>query len=202
MSIEVSVRGLPDDRGDGKRVEAPDAAAASAFGDIRAILDAARGRVKQFLRYLAQELTDEFGPGFRESNLRNIRQFHLAFPNRYALRSELSWTHYRTLMRVADQRQREFYEREAAQSGWSARQLDRQISTQYYERLLSTRKEHRGEVEAAAVERDPGTTADDLLKDPYVFESRRGSASGPPNWSRSRTRNARSSRTWRERCHE
>ena len=130
MSIEVSVSGLPDDGGDGKRVEAPDAATASAFGDIRAILDAARGRVKKvvndemllaywdvgrrivetqgeraaygkhLLRYLAQELTDEFGPGFRESNLRNMRQLHLAFPNRYALRSELSWTHYRALKDV------------------------------------------------------------------------------------------------------
>lgn len=200
MSIEVSVPGLPDDGGDGKRVKAPDAAAASAYGDIRAILDAARSRVKKvvndemllaywdvgrrivetqgeraaygkhLLRYLAQELTAELGAGFDVTNLRNMRQFHLTFPKRDALRRELSWTHYRSLMRLADQRQRGFYEREAVQSGWSARQLDRQISTQYYERLLSTRKEHRGEVEAAAVERDPATTADDLLKDPYVFE--------------------------------
>jgi predicted nuclease of restriction endonuclease-like (RecB) superfamily len=99
-----------------------------------------------------------------------MRQFYVVFPIRHALRSELSWTHYRALMRINDRRQREFYERTAAASGWSARQLDRQLATLYYERLLSTQKAFRAEIEATVFEQDPVTAADDLVKDPYVFE--------------------------------
>lgn len=72
---------------------------------------------KQLLAELAQKLTDEFGKGFTEVNLRNMRQFYLAFPIRDALRSELSWTHYRTLMRVSDKQARDFYLEEAVKSG-------------------------------------------------------------------------------------
>lgn len=58
---------------------------------------------KQLLQYLAEKLTAEFGKGFTERNLQMMRQFYLAFPNANALRSELSWTHYRSLMRVNDE---------------------------------------------------------------------------------------------------
>ncbi len=63
----------------------------------------------QLLQFLSDKLTPEFGKGFSVPNLRNMRQFFLAFKNRNALRSELSWTHYRSLMRVEDEAARQFY---------------------------------------------------------------------------------------------
>jgi predicted nuclease of restriction endonuclease-like (RecB) superfamily len=68
-----------------------------------------------------------------------MRAFYVAFPKRHALRTELSWTHYRLLMRVADADVRQWYADEAAKAGWSSRQLERQISTLYHERLLASR---------------------------------------------------------------
>ena len=84
---------------------------------------------KQLLKYLAEKLTHEFGKGFSERNLQMMRQFYLSFQNVNALRSELSWTHYRSLMRVEDEEAREFYLDEAVKCGWSSRQLDRQINS-------------------------------------------------------------------------
>lgn len=75
---------------------------------------------------------------FDVRNLRNMRAFYQAFPNRNALRTELSWTHYRALLRVESPRAREWYMAEAADQHWSSRALERQIGTLYYERLLSS----------------------------------------------------------------
>ena len=68
---------------------------------------------KQLLKYLAEKLTKEFGKGFDESNLRNMRRFYSTFQIRDALRPELSWTHYRSLMRLEDKEARDFYLEEA-----------------------------------------------------------------------------------------
>jgi hypothetical protein len=97
---------------------------------------------KGLLRYLSTGLTEEFGKGFTVANLRNMRQFYRLFPNRYALRSELSWTHYRLLMRIDDENRRTFYLRECVDSAWSVRQLERQINSFFYERLLATQVEN------------------------------------------------------------
>ena len=78
-------------------------------------------------------MTWDFGKGFTVANLKNMRQFYLTFPNSYALRSELSWTHYRLLMRVENENARQFYMEEAVKSQWSTRQLERQINTFFYE---------------------------------------------------------------------
>ncbi|WP_229506358.1 DUF1016 N-terminal domain-containing protein [Massilia sp. BJB1822] len=83
----------------------------------------------RLLPQLAQTLTGEFGKGFDERNLRNMRAFFLAFPNRNALRSELSWTHYRLLLRVDEATVRDWYAAEAASENWSTRVLERQIGT-------------------------------------------------------------------------
>ncbi len=80
---------------------------------------------KLLFQYLADKLTSEFGKGFNVRNLQMMRQFYLTFPNANALRSELSWTHYRSLMRVEDEAARQFYLEEAVKCGWSSRQLDR-----------------------------------------------------------------------------
>ncbi len=93
------------------------------------------------IKELSVRLTADFGKGFTPANIRNMRQFYIAFPNCYALRSELSWTHYRQLMRVANPRARAYYEEEASKAPWSVRQLERQIGTQYYERLLAHHKD-------------------------------------------------------------
>ncbi|MCL2717442.1 MAG: DUF1016 N-terminal domain-containing protein [Lachnospiraceae bacterium] len=125
---------------------------------------------KKLLQFLAERLTADFGKGFKMSNLRNMRKFYQTFPIRYALRSELSWTHYRLLMRVNEPKRREFYLAESADSGWTARQLERQINSLFYERLLATQKMHREEVAREIFEKVPTTKADNFLKDPYVLE--------------------------------
>lgn len=120
------------------------------------------------LKELSKQMTKDFGKGFTVANLKNMRQFYLTFPNSYALRSELSWTHYRLLMRVENDNAREFYLQEAIKSQWSTRQLERQIHSFFYERLLSSQNKERVAAEIAALE--PAKTAEDIIRDPYVLE--------------------------------
>lgn len=91
---------------------------------------------KRLLPKLAESLTAEFGRGFDATNLRHMRGFFLAFPIRDALRRELSWTHYRLLLRVDNTEARQWYANEAVVQNWSSRVLERQIGTLYFERLL------------------------------------------------------------------
>ncbi len=123
---------------------------------------------KAVLQELSSRLTAEFGKGFDVRNLRNMRSFYRQFPNRNALRSDLTWTHYRLLLKVEDERAREWYMNEAAASGWSSRQLERQISTMYYERLLASRDRESVADEADALMAP--FAAEDFIKDPYVLE--------------------------------
>lgn len=123
---------------------------------------------KRLLQYLSERLTAEFGKGFTVSNLRNMRQFYYMFPKRYALRSELSWTHYRMLMRVQDDKERAFYLEECAKSGWSSRQLERQIHTLFYQRLLAS--QDKGPVAAEIQTTEPKPEYEKVIKDPYVME--------------------------------
>jgi len=94
---------------------------------------------KQVLKQLANALTAEFGKGFNERNLRNMRQFYVVFPIRNAVRTELSWTHYRTLIRIENKQARQWYLNGSIEQTWSARALERQIGMLYYERLLSSK---------------------------------------------------------------
>ena len=91
---------------------------------------------KRVLEELAGRLTAEFGRGFTMTNLKYMRSFYQAFPIGHALRDELSWTHYRLLIRVEDPEARDWYMNEAAAENWSSRQLERQISVLYYDRML------------------------------------------------------------------
>ncbi len=93
---------------------------------------------KRQLQGLAEQLTAEFGAGFDATNLRSMRRFYLTFPIRDALRLELSWTHYRTILRVENETARQWYMREAVEQNWSARALHRQINALYYEHLHSS----------------------------------------------------------------
>ena len=102
------------------------------------------------LTLLGQTLTAEFGRGFEERNLRNMRAFYAAFPNWNALRSELSWTHYRLLLRVDSPEARQWYVKEAATQNWSTRALERQIGSLYYDRLLLSQDKSAVSTEAQA----------------------------------------------------
>ena len=117
---------------------------------------------------LSKQMTADFGKGFTAANLKNMRQFYLTFPNGYALRSELSWTHYRLLMRVENKNAREFYTEEAIKSNWSTRQLERQINSFFYERLLSSQNKEKVSEEIQKME--PVKIPEDIIRDPYVLE--------------------------------
>jgi predicted nuclease of restriction endonuclease-like (RecB) superfamily len=122
------------------------------------------------ISYLAERLTREFGKGFTASNLKYMRQFYTVFPIRHTLCGQLSWSHYRLLMKIDNAERREFYHNECAGSNWSVRQLERQITTFYYERLLATRKEGRETVRNEVQKTEPKTDPDYILKDPYILE--------------------------------
>lgn len=123
---------------------------------------------KAVLQGLSERLTEEFGKGFDIRNLRNMRSFYLTFPIRNALRTELTWTHYRALLRVENEDARNWYIEECIRSGWSSRQLERQISTLYYERLLASRD--KTPVIAEADELAKPLAAKNFIKDPYVLD--------------------------------
>ena len=124
----------------------------------------------RLLPRLAEMLTAEFGRGFDASNLRYMRLFYLAFPIRDALRHELSWTHYRSLLRIEDSKAREWYLTEAATQNWSSRALDRQIGRLYYERLLASKD--KAAVTAEAVEKiaEMKISPRDFVRDPVLHE--------------------------------
>lgn len=95
---------------------------------------------KQQLNQLSKRLQSEFGKGFDVTNLRNMRQFYLTFPKRDALRLELSWTHYRSLIRIENAAARDWYADEAAIQGWSARDLEQAIIANLQQFLLELGK--------------------------------------------------------------
>lgn len=125
---------------------------------------------KQQLQYLSKQLTEQFGKGFDVGNLRNMRQFYLTYPIHDALRSELSWTHYRCLMRIENPQARDWYVREAITQAWSVRALERQISVLYYERLLASKDKTLVELEASQHTAPLAETAKDYLRDPYILD--------------------------------
>lgn len=123
---------------------------------------------KQIIKYISEKLTAEFGKGFSGRNLRNMRQFYLAFPDMQSLHPELSWSHYLLLMNVEDVRIRTFYLEEAVKSGWSVRQLERQINTMFYQRLLASRDKES--VSNEIQKSSPKPEYDNIIRDPYVLE--------------------------------
>lgn len=125
---------------------------------------------KQQLQQLSQQLTERLGKGFDITNLRKMRTFYQAFPIRDALRLELSWTHYRTLLRIDNPQAREWYLHEAITQSWSARALERQIGTLYYERLLASQDKALVEQEAQSNTQPLAETAKDYLRDPYILD--------------------------------
>lgn len=122
---------------------------------------------------IAKRLTNSFGKGFSARNLRNMRQFFITYPNWQTVSAKLSWSHYLTLMRVDNPKAREYYTDSAASEGWSVRQLERQIATQYYERLLSSHRDDN-EIKEIIAQNIPAKTEKfnplELVHDPFVLE--------------------------------
>ncbi len=125
---------------------------------------------KKLLPRLAQVLTREFGKGFDASNLRYMRLFYQAFPIRDALRHELSWTHYRLMLRVSDDKARQWYMNEAAAQNWSSRALERQISTLYFERLVLSGDKASLTAEANTNIAALPQTPREFVRDPVLLE--------------------------------
>lgn len=124
----------------------------------------------QQIELLADALASEFGSGFDARNLRNMRRFFITYPIWNAVRTKLSWTHYRSLIRIDNAAARDWYATEAIASRWSARALDRQISVLYYERLLSSREPAPVRAEAEDKVAPLQLEAKQLLRDPYILD--------------------------------
>ena len=126
---------------------------------------------KQTLKELSKELTREFGKGFSRSNLQNMRAFYLAYEKCQTPSGKLAWSHYCELLTISDEDKRSFYEKEAVNSGWSVRELKRQIESSLYERLLlSSGDANKEKVLSLAQKGIEIAQPADIIRDPYVFE--------------------------------
>lgn len=151
---------------------------------------------KQLLSFLSKQLTEDFGKGFGKTNLKQMRLFYKAFSIGHAvsdqlkasalsisadinntvreksslpsLRPELSWTHYRHLLKIKDESVRRWYMDEAANENWSTRALERQINSFHYQRLLSSKDPTP--VTEEARQKTAELRPQDILRDPYVLE--------------------------------
>lgn len=120
------------------------------------------------LKRLSEMLTDEFGKGFSDRNLRTMRKFYMTYPIWKSVSAKLSWTHYLELIRIYDEKKRNFYMNECVNSNWSVRELIRQINSLLYERLsLSENKERVLELSRKG---QVLKTGKDLVKDPFALE--------------------------------
>lgn len=117
---------------------------------------------------LSLKLQTEFGSGFTPTNLRYMRQFYLLFPNYHTVCDKLSWSHYRALLKIDNEQVRLFYMNECASSNWTVRQLERQINTRFYERLIASKDKAivRNEITANTNELTPK----EIIRDPYILE--------------------------------
>ena len=125
---------------------------------------------KKVLDGLAERLTADFGKGFDARELRRMRQFYLLFSKWDAVRPELSWTHYRLLLRVENEDARNWYMNESAAENWSSRQLERQISVLYYDRMLLSADKQSTQADSdenmALAKLEP----ESFIRNPYVLE--------------------------------
>lgn len=123
---------------------------------------------KYIIENLSKELSNEYGSGFSKRILEIARQFYLTYPIANALRSQLNWSQYRLLVRISDENKREFYEAEAVKNNWNGREMERQINSLLYERLLLS-NDKKAVLEIAKEERMPEKPTD-IIKDPMVLE--------------------------------
>lgn len=126
------------------------------------------------IKHTSAELTKSLGRGFSETNVRNFRKFYLTFPNyqeiQQTVSAKLSWSHFQLIMRVSNKKARVFYLKEAALEHWSVRTLDRNISTLYYQRLLSSQDKEPVENEMHGKAIKIPLNSKDFIKNPSVLE--------------------------------
>ena len=141
---------------------------------------------KRILETVAEELTAEFGKGFSLRSIRDFRNFYLTFPELLSIRqtvsaesetsmlrttfSKLSWSHFQAVLRVTNEKARLYYLIESAQQNWSIRTLDRNISTQYYQRLLASQIKEPVEQEMVEKTRSFQNDKLEFIKNPSVLE--------------------------------
>ncbi|MDR2719311.1 MAG: PDDEXK nuclease domain-containing protein [Nitrososphaerota archaeon] len=126
---------------------------------------------KKLLPELSKRLTNELGKGYSRSNLYNMRELYLQYPKIQTASGKLTWSHYIELLSVQDKNARAFYEQECINSNWSVKELNRQIGTSLFERLLlSDGKANKEKVLALANDGVAMIQPEDILKQPYVFE--------------------------------
>lgn len=119
-------------------------------------------------RHVADQLEPEFGSGFSKRQVELFRQFYRTFPIANALRSQLGWTHYKMLIRLNNDDQREFYLAETVKNNWTTRQLERQIHSSLWERLLIS-NDKASVLAVARNEKQPSEAAE-IIKDPMYLE--------------------------------
>ncbi|MBQ8240731.1 MAG: DUF1016 family protein [Bacteroides sp.] len=124
---------------------------------------------KDIINKLSERLTKEYGKGFSPANIRYMRQFYQCFPFCHALSDKLTWTHWRTLLKVQDETVRNFYLTECISGNWSVRQLERQINTLFYERMLASKdqKTVREEIQRSVPQ---ALEPKEIIRDPYILE--------------------------------
>ena len=122
------------------------------------------------LKQLSKVLTQELGKGFSRSNLQNMRSFYLTYHKCQTLSGKLSWSHYCELLCISDPERRGFYEKEAANAGWSVRELKRQINSSLFERLLLSKGDINKETVLALAKNGAEISAPaDIIRGPYFF---------------------------------
>ncbi len=140
---------------------------------------------KELIKSISTELTSEFGKGFSVTNLQNFRKFYLTFndweikqtvsvDSNFSMQqtpsAKLSWSHYERLIRVDDENARNYYLKEAADQNWSVRTLDRNISTLYYQRLISSHKKTVVEQEMELKTKELKQNPEDFIRKPAVLD--------------------------------
>lgn len=124
----------------------------------------------EIIKMFSKKLTTCFGSGFSISSLKKMKKFYQVFSGGSTLWNQLSWSHNRLIMNIDDAKRRNFYLQECIKSNWSVRQLERQINSFYYERLVSTSDKYKENVKNEIIESEENEKVEDFIKDPYVLE--------------------------------
>lgn len=124
----------------------------------------------EIIKSFSNKLTKQFGQGFSVPSLKKMKKFYQVFNGGSTLWNQLSWSHNRLIMNIDDDNRRNFYLEECIKANWSVRQLERQINSFYYERLISTKEPYKEEVKNEINILEKQDKIENFVKDPYVLE--------------------------------